>query len=131
MCNSSVNFVIDRDPSCKYKFLAQQSKRGEELLRRFNLPVDLSTVVLIENGTPYVKSTAALRILSGLPPPWRYGYYVGICFPRFVRDYCYDLVAASRYAVFGKSDACRVPTEAYRAHFYDWASPITSEEKHT
>lgn len=127
MCNGFVNFVIDRDPSCKYKFLAQQSKRGEELLKRFNLPNDLSTIVLIENDSYYVKSTAVLRVLSGINSPWCYGYYF-ICVPRFVRDYCYLMVAASRYTVFGKSESCRLPTKDYREHFYDWASPMMCEE---
>lgn len=127
MCNGFVNFVIDRDPSKRFKFLAQQSARGEEILRHFNLPTDLSTIVLIENDNYYVKSTAVLRILSGLTSPWHLSYLF-ICVPRPIRDCCYGMVAASRYSMFGKSEACRLPTKEYREHFYDWASPMMCED---
>jgi predicted DCC family thiol-disulfide oxidoreductase YuxK len=57
LCNGFVNFVIDRDPSAIYKFAPLQSRKGIELLRRFGIPTDVSTIILVEGDTYYSKST--------------------------------------------------------------------------
>jgi predicted DCC family thiol-disulfide oxidoreductase YuxK len=39
--------------------------------------------------------------------------------PRPLRDLGYDLVASNRYRIFGKLDACRLPSPEERARFLD------------
>ena len=37
--------------------------------------------------------------------------------PRPVRDLGYDLIAGNRYRIFGKRDACMMPTPEIRSRF--------------
>jgi predicted DCC family thiol-disulfide oxidoreductase YuxK len=116
-CNAGVNFIIDHDPRARLRFAALQSETGQSLLRQFGMPTKrLSTLVLVEGGRHYVKSTAALRICGHLSWPWP--VLVGALFvPSFLRDAGYDLLAGNRYRWFGQLDACRVPTPEVRQRF--------------
>jgi predicted DCC family thiol-disulfide oxidoreductase YuxK len=116
-CNSSVNFVIDRDPGCRYKFAASQSEAGQRLLAEYGIAALASdTFILIEEGNVYTRSTAALRIAKHLQGPWKlcYGFIV---IPRPIRDVVYQFISRNRYKLFGKKDACRIPTPEERARF--------------
>jgi predicted DCC family thiol-disulfide oxidoreductase YuxK len=125
LCHGFVNFVIDHDPACRWRFTALQTRKGRQLLQQFNLPTALLTVIVIEDGVAYQRSTAALRVLRTLSSPWHLLYWF-IIVPRFLRDFVYGLVAASRYSVFGQTDACKMPTKAVKERFLDWA--ILEEE---
>lgn len=121
-CNHSIHFIIDRDTGRRYKFAPLQSEVGRRLLAEHHLdPETINSVVLIENGRCYTKSTAALRIAGNLRFPWRLCTALRII-PWFVRDPIYNLIARNRYRIFGKSDACRVPTPELRQRFLDTAS---------
>lgn len=119
LCNAAVNFIIDRDPQNRFRFAALQSDTGRELLNRYPLasgPVD--SVVLIRSNRPYVKSDAALEIARHLGGAWP-ALAVFKIFPRFFRDWVYDLIAKNRYRLFGKQDACRIPTPELKARFLE------------
>jgi predicted DCC family thiol-disulfide oxidoreductase YuxK len=75
-----------------------------------------STMVLIENGKLYTKSTAALRVARRLNGAWPL-LFVAVLVPRFIRDAAYRLFAANRYRLFGRSEVCRVPTPEIRSRF--------------
>lgn len=116
-CNASVNFVIDRDPKFLFKFAALQSEFGKEKLTQAGLNAEeYTSVVLIEDGKVYTRSTAALRVarqLSGLWP-LLYGFIV---VPPFLRNWVYDIIARNRYTWFGKSENCRLPSPEERTRF--------------
>ena|SRR5688500_14830531 len=116
-CNASVNFIIDRDPKGYFKFGTLQSEDAKEILRSFGRPTDrLDTVILVEDGKLYTRSTAALRVarkLSGLWP----AFYAFIILPKFLRDPIYNFIASIRYKIWGRREACRVPTPEDRARF--------------
>ena len=119
-CSGVVNFLIDRDPHGRLKFAALQSETGRRLLAEHGLPTpdEPDTMVFIVGGNALVRSDAALattKYLRGLWPLARVGYLV----PRFLRDPVYKLVARNRYRWFGRSEACRVPTQALRDRFLD------------
>lgn len=118
-CDSTVNFVLDHDRTGRVRFAALQSKAGQELLARFGLPADkFDSLVLVENGRHYLRSTAALRLARHLDLPWP--LLAGLLLvPQFLRDWAYDVVATNRYRWFGKMDACRVPTPEVRARFLE------------
>jgi predicted DCC family thiol-disulfide oxidoreductase YuxK len=117
LCNGSVLFVIDRDPSAHFHFAALQSDAGRALLRQHGYAgADLSSIVLVDGGRLYTRSTAALRIARRLAWPWRLLYAL-IVVPRPLRDAVYDLVARNRYRWFGREEACRVPTPELRGRF--------------
>jgi predicted DCC family thiol-disulfide oxidoreductase YuxK len=117
LCNASVLFVIDRDPRGAFAFAALQSEYGMSLLRDHGYRGDaLTTVLLLEDGRLYDRSTAALRIarrLSGLWPLLS-GFRI---VPRPLRDLVYDWLARHRYRWFGRTDTCRVPTPELRSRF--------------
>jgi predicted DCC family thiol-disulfide oxidoreductase YuxK len=129
LCNSTVNWIIDHDPKQQFKFIALQDiarlKTGNSeqqeayaLLKNelIDASSDLSSVLLIENGQLYKKSTAVLRIcrqLSGLYPV----LHTYIIIPRALRDLVYDLIAHNRYKWFGKREQCRVPSPDVKQRF--------------
>jgi predicted DCC family thiol-disulfide oxidoreductase YuxK len=110
LCNASINFILDRDPRACFRFAALQSPAGQRLLRQHNLSTgELQSLVLIESGRAFTRSTAALRIARRLTFPWNL-LYAFIALPRFLRDPLYNLIARHRYRWFGKREACRMPT---------------------
>ena len=116
-CNSSVNFIIERDTAGYFKFAPLQSEIGEKLLAENGVDkVETDSVVLIEDGKVYTHSTAALRVAQRLDGAWRWFYYF-IFVPRPIRDAAYKLFAKYRYRLFGKKDECMLPSPEIRARF--------------
>jgi len=123
LCNASVNFVIDRDPGAVFHFASLQSEAGRALLAGFGREVpegDPDTVFLVEDGALFDRSTAVLRIARRLRG-WPRMLVVFRLVPRVVRDAVYGFLARRRYRLFGRSEACRVPTKALKARFLDAA----------
>ena len=116
-CNGSVNFIIDRDPEGYFKFAPLQSEIGQKLLAENGIDKSVTdSVVLIEDGKAYVRTTAALRIAKRLSGAWKY-FYGFIVLPAFFRDIFYKLFAEYRYKMFGKQEACMLPSPEVRARF--------------
>jgi predicted DCC family thiol-disulfide oxidoreductase YuxK len=121
LCNGVVNFVIDRDPDAVFRFASLQSGAGQAAIRAHGGPTtsgDPDTIVLVENGRLFERSTAALRIARRLRGPWKLLFLFAVV-PRPLRDAVYKWVARNRYRWFGKADMCRVPTPALRARFLE------------
>lgn len=117
VCNSAVNFIIDRDPQARFHFASLQSPQGIALAESHGVDATkLSTMVLIDGGRAYTNSTALLRVARRLRAPWPLAY-VGMIVPRALRDVAYRFLVANRYRWFGKSESCRVPTPEIRSRF--------------
>lgn len=120
-CNSSVNRVIENDPKDIFRFAPLQSEAGQQLLKQYGIdPGMTDSVVYIENGKAYVRSSAALRIarrMKGLYPAL-FGF---IIIPPFIRNAVYDLIAKNRYKWFGKKDSCMMPTPEVRRKFISFS----------
>jgi predicted DCC family thiol-disulfide oxidoreductase YuxK len=116
-CNSSINFVMDRDPSGFFKFGALQSEEGIALLKKAGYQSEyLDSVLLLQDGHVYRDSEAALRITRKMTGLWplMFGF---IIVPRVIRDAVYNWIARNRYRWFGKMDSCRMPTPEIRSRF--------------
>jgi predicted DCC family thiol-disulfide oxidoreductase YuxK len=123
LCNGAVNFIIDRDPAGYFRFAPLQSDAAAPYLDGAGGAAgDLGTLVLVEDGQTYVRSTAALRIARRLTAPWPL-LALALAVPRPLRDAVYDWVARHRYDWFGKRAECRVPTPALRSRFLDYDPP--------
>ncbi len=116
-CNGSVNFVIEHDRAAYFKFAPLQSEVGQKLLGEYKIDkANTDSVVLIENGVASTYSTAALNIAAHLDGAW--SALAAFRFvPVFVRDFCYKTFARNRYKLFGKQEACMLPTPEIRARF--------------
>jgi predicted DCC family thiol-disulfide oxidoreductase YuxK len=119
LCSGAVQFVIKRDPAAYFKFASLQSAFGQQQLMHAGLdPNSLHSVILIQDGIVYQRSDAALEIARKLGAGWPllYGFKI---FPRFLRDAVYNLIAGNRYRLFGKKDACWIPTPELKSRFKD------------
>ncbi|RDW17726.1 thiol-disulfide oxidoreductase DCC family protein [Oceanobacillus chungangensis] len=115
-CSSSVKFIIKRDKLAKFKFGSLQSKIGQELKNNTNLPENTDSIILIEDGKSYDKSTAALRISKELDGLWKL-FYMLIIIPKPLRDIAYNYLAKNRYKWFGKKNECMLPSPEIRSRF--------------
>ncbi|GAS80216.1 thiol-disulfide oxidoreductase DCC family protein [Paenibacillus amylolyticus] len=116
-CQGLTKWIIKRDPEGKYHFASLQSDVAKELLEKGNLSTDsMDTFVLIENGSYYTRSTAALRLAKGLKFPYPL-LYVFIIIPKFIRNAVYNWVARNRYRWFGKDETCMLPTPEIKDRF--------------
>lgn len=117
LCNGAVTFIIRNDPKRRFRFAALQSPVGQTLLQRHRLPTaTLNSLVLIEGEHAFTKSTAALRIARRLGYLWPVAFLF-ILVPRPLRDFCYDLIGKNRYRMFGKREACMIPSTDLNARF--------------
>jgi len=115
-CNDTVNFIIRHDREEKFRFAPLQSPIGSELKAKYSVGDDVDSIVLIENEQAHTYSTAALRILKTLGGIMS-AAYVFMIIPAPIRDLFYKMFAKYRYRLFGKKDACMVPTPEVRSRF--------------
>lgn len=115
LCNTSVDFIIRKDKNEYFQFGALQ--QSSDLLKKHNIDTEyLNSLVLIENGKVFYKSSAALRIAKKLDGAWPL-LFSFILVPTFVRDPVYNWIANNRYRWFGKGNSCRLPTPAEAKRF--------------
>jgi predicted DCC family thiol-disulfide oxidoreductase YuxK len=117
LCAGSVKFVIRRDKKDFFRFAPLQSDAAREYLG----PADASagapsSIILLENGKVYKRSSAVLRIARHLGGGWNL-LYAFLIIPAFIRDYVYDQIAKRRYSIWGKEESCMVPTAELKAKF--------------
>lgn len=113
-CERAVIFIATRDPKGYFRFGASQSPQAAALLAPFNLTRETArSIILIEDGQVYLRSTASLRIAARLSWPWS-AARVLLLVPVALRDAVYRVVAAIRHRIAGRSNACEIPPEAIR-----------------
>jgi len=109
-CAGVVKFIARRDPVGYFRFGASQTPQGLALLAAHGVSGESAgTIVLIEDGAAYVRSTASLRVASRLVWPWRLlGAFLIV--PAPLRDPVYRIVATVRHRLAGRSDVCAIPS---------------------
>ena len=113
-CEGAVKFIARRDPAGYFKYSASQSPTAAALLAPYAIGRETArSIVLIEAGQVYLRSTASLRIASRLPFPWSLAGAL-LVVPRPLRDVVYRVVAAVRQRLAGSSNACEVPPPEIR-----------------
>lgn len=113
-CSRWVRFVAKRDTAKRFRFTPIQSDYGTKLARKFGIdPDDPDTNAVVYGGEVFLKSDAALTVLSHLPGwAWTRALFA---VPKPLRNAVYSLIAHNRYRIFGKYDACFVPDADLRA----------------
>ena len=116
LCNGSVNTIICLDRKRKFRFASLQSDVATELLGAKMDPGGMDSFIYLRKGELLMRSTAALNVLRDLGLPWSL-FYGFILLPCLIRDGVYNFIAKNRYTLFGKRDACMIPTEDLRSRF--------------
>ncbi|NTU44690.1 MAG: thiol-disulfide oxidoreductase DCC family protein [Chlorobiaceae bacterium] len=119
LCEFSVNFIFEHDTTGHFSFTPAQSPLGASLLKHFGINTSrLDTVVLVRGERAFTRSAAAIEIASRLDMPWNL-LTVFQAVPELLRDVMYDLIAQNRYQLFGKKDACMLPSDELRRRFLE------------
>jgi len=96
-CTWSVQFIINRDPRCYFKFVPIQSGVGRRLMEAYGFRREtMESFILIEGASYLTKSSATIRVSQHLSGLWSILVFVSII-PRPIRDWCYDVIARNRY----------------------------------
>jgi predicted DCC family thiol-disulfide oxidoreductase YuxK len=116
LCNSSVQYIIERDHQNIFKFASLQSEFGQNFLQKHQLNTEnFDSIILVENENYFTESTAAIKIgqeLKGMK--WTKVLWI---FPKFLRDFVYKIISKNRYKWFGKQDNCWLPTPELKVKF--------------
>jgi predicted DCC family thiol-disulfide oxidoreductase YuxK len=120
-CDASVQWLLDKDRPGVLRFAPLQGPSCAALRAAgAPIPSDMDTVVLLTRAPSgwraHLRSDAAVEICARLPAPWRHLAALRWV-PRPLRDLGYRAVAAVRYRIWGRVDACRLPAPDEAARF--------------
>jgi len=115
LCNSSVDFIIRKEKGNELRFASLQSTVGQKIVANYGKDVP-DSILFLNNGQLYSKSTAVLQLSKYLKFPWPLFYFL-VVFPKIIRDVIYDFIARNRYKWFGVKETCRLPSDDERAKF--------------
>ena len=132
LCNRTVQFVLKRDRGDTFRFASLQSDVARGILAHYAAsPSDLDTFYVVteceaelaaavpQKSALLARSDAAIFVLRELGGIWRVASGLLRMLPRPVRDCGYNLVARRRYRMFGRYDACPIPSAGTRNRFLD------------
>lgn len=120
LCDASVQLIIKHDKKDVFRFVAIQSKLGQEIIKYLGIDTSKTdSIILYEPGIAYYfKAEAALRIAKDLKS-WHSILYIFIKVPNGIKNGVYDFIARNRYKWYGKKEACMIPTPELKAKFLD------------
>ena len=115
-CNRFVDFVIRTDSRREIFFSPVQGQTAAEFsLYRNEPPREWKIAYADENGV-HEGADAVLLVLGRLGGVWKLPALL-VCLPRPIKDWFYGIISRNRYRLFGKRDACRVPSPGERERF--------------
>ena len=115
LCHRAVKFLLKRDQRQLWYAPLQGETAAQLRALHPEIPQTLESVVLVDGGRAHLRSKAFLYGAKYLTRPWRWAYHVR-WLPAVVLDLLYRVIARIRYRVWGKFDACTLPTVEQRAH---------------
>ena len=135
LCNRLNQFVLRRDHDGIFLFASLQSPFAARILARHGAnPQDLDTVYVVVNhdltkhdlareAQPnerlLPRSDAIIFVLKRLGGIWKLlGVFLRLL-PLVLRDAAYRIVARNRYRIFGRFEACMLPSAEHRNRFLD------------
>lgn len=119
LCNGAVDWIIKRDRYNLFRFASLQSDFGKQVIEQYQLRGQyLDTIVLLDDGSMYLRADAVLRILKYLGGVYGLLYIFNVL-PSAILNFFYNIVAQYRYRWFGKREICRVPDAAEKEKFIE------------
>lgn len=123
-CSHLVQFLLEHDRRAIFDFGALQGTTARSLVAKWGgNPDALTTFYVCANyrtasARVLSRSDAALFIAQELGWPWK-AVSGARLMPKVLRDAVYDLVARTRYRLFGRLDRCLVPGPEVRGRFIE------------
>lgn len=123
LCDGTVQAALRADRRGTVRFAPLQGDFAARVLDRHPELRAVDSLILVEpDGSGgervRIRSDAALALARHVGGAWRLAGVLRAV-PAPLRDAAYDLVARTRYRVFGRRDACRIPEPHERARFID------------
>jgi predicted DCC family thiol-disulfide oxidoreductase YuxK len=124
LCNRLLQFLLKHDRRAVFSFAPLQSAAGKATVARWGGDAEaLSTFYVVADfGTPsarvLTRSDAALFVAGELGWPWK-AARIARWLPIALRDRLYDVIARTRYSVFGRYAQCPVPDAESRHRFVE------------
>ncbi|MEQ9095420.1 MAG: DCC1-like thiol-disulfide oxidoreductase family protein [Phycisphaerales bacterium] len=116
-CDRTVRLLNRLDRADRLRYAPLDSEAARFLFQKHDVPDAIDSVVLVQpdanGGRAMVESDAAIGIARVLGLPWSLAVVLKIV-PRSWRDAAYRFIARHRYRLFGRVEACGLPTEAQR-----------------
>jgi predicted DCC family thiol-disulfide oxidoreductase YuxK len=126
VCNTAVQWVIQRDHADRFRFAPQQSALAAGILSRSGIDraamLESNSVYLVldagsEHERVLTQSDVTVALLLLLGGRWRVIGKVLRAVPRFARNAAYRMFARNRYRLTGRYEVCPVPSEAEQMKF--------------
>ena len=124
LCSRLLQFLLKHDRRAVFSFASLQSATGKAMVARSGgNPEDLTSFyVFADFRTPdarvFTRSGAALFVAGELGWPWKVMRVAGVL-PTALLDRLYDVVARTRYRIFGRRDLCLIPPAEFRSRFVE------------
>jgi len=131
LCNRLVRSIIKRDREGIFVFASLQSGLAKGILEAHaENPSQFDTIYVVADFDParsdaarttplLARSDAARFVVRELGGIWRAAARALDLLPRAIRDWMYGVVARNRYLIFGRYEACPLPSEELRRRFLD------------
>lgn len=116
LCDRAVQWLLDHDTDGALTYAALQGDTVAALRSTHAIPTGMDTMVFVDGDRVWVRSHAILTICSHLPTPWRWLGGLRVL-PAWLTDPAYRLVSSTRYSIWGRADACRLPDPEVAARF--------------
>jgi predicted DCC family thiol-disulfide oxidoreductase YuxK len=120
LCNRTVDFVLREDRDRNFLFSALQGETFQRIARDHPETMNVDSIFVYrstpQGGQLLQRSNAVLYILDRLPR-FRWLARIGYVCPAPIRNFCYRLIAATRYQIWGRRDSCRLPTPEENRRF--------------
>lgn len=107
LCSGVVTFLLKVDREKQFRYIPLQSEKGQKLIRDFNVPREIDSVVLIYQNRFYIYSEAIIQTAVLLSFPWNI-VKVFRFVPLKLRDRLYAFVAKRRTKWFSRRTGCRI-----------------------
>jgi len=117
LCSGAVAHVLKYERRPDIRFVTIKSVEGREIPKRHNIDADNpKTFLFFDGGQTYDHSDAVFALMKHLDGPSKYLRWLRVI-PRPLRDLMYRRIANNRYRLFGRTEACLVPSPQTRARF--------------
>lgn len=117
-CNGAVQWIIARDQFGKINYAAIEGELGQQLIRHYNIPDTIDSLICIDHNKAYLYSSGAIQVTKHLDGIWKVLFAFKII-PAIIRNPIYKWFAKNRYRWFGREQSCMLPTPSIRQRFLD------------